>query len=162
MSMIGYYFPADDDMVRKLMEGDSGEFMFQGEHEDDLMCIDKSWHAIHYTLTGEVWEVPEDNILAQLILGGEPVNEEDMGYGPARLLPKEVVSQLAEAMNGLDEAAFREKFNMKDMVENEVYPVMEDEDEELFFRYVWENFDALKEFFEETAKKGFHVITFLG
>ena len=162
MSMIGYYFPADDDMVRKLMEGDSGEFMFHGEHEDDLMCIDKSWHAIHYTLTGEVWEVPEDNILAQLILGGEPVNEEDMGYGPARLLPKEVVLQLSEAMKGWDEAAFREKFNMKDMVENEVYPVMEDEDEELFFQYVWENFDALKEFFNETAKKGLHVITFLG
>ena len=162
MSMIGYYFPADDDMVRKLKEGDSGEFMFRGEHENDLVCIDKSWHAIHYTLTGEVWEVPEDNILAQLILGGEPVNEEDMGYGPARLLPKEVVSQLAEAMNGLDEAAFREKFIMKDIAKNEVYPIMENEDEELFFNYVWENFDALKEFFDETAKKGLHVITFLG
>ena len=162
MSMIGYYFPADDDMVRKLAEGESGGFMFSEEHQKELMSIDKSWHAIHYTLTGEVWEVPEDNVLAQLVLGGAPVNEEDMGYGPARLLPKEVVSLLAEAMKEWDESAFREKFNMKDMVKNDVYPVMHDEDEESFFQYVWENFAALKEFFEETAQKEFHVITFIG
>ncbi|MBD5458342.1 MAG: DUF1877 family protein, partial [Lachnospiraceae bacterium] len=98
MSMIGYYFPADDDMVQRMKEGGSGELMFGEEHRDELFSIDKAWHAIHYVLTGEVWEVPEDNILAQLILGGEPVNDEDMGYGPARLISKETVSGLSVAM----------------------------------------------------------------
>lgn len=162
MSMIGYYFAADDIMVRKLQEGASGEFMFSEEHRDRLVSIDKAWHAIHYILTGEIWEIPEDNILANLVLGGEPVNDDDMGYGPARLLSKEMVSQLSNAMKDWDEAAFRAKFDKNVMVENEIYPMMEDEDEEIFFQYVWENFDALKQFFKETAEKGLNMIVFLG
>lgn len=63
MSMIGYYFPADDDMVQRLKEGGSGELIFS---------------------------------------------------------------------------------------------------EELFFQYVWEYFDALKQFFKKTAEKGLHMLTFLG
>lgn len=162
MSMIGYYFPADDDMVQKLKEGGSGELIFSEEHQDDLVSIDKAWHAIHYILTGEVWEIPENNILAQLILGGEPVNDEDMGYGPVRLIPKETVSRLSDAMDEWDMERFQAKFDIKDMIENEIYPVMSDEDEELFFQYVWEYFEALKQFFRETAEKGLHMLTFLG
>lgn len=162
MSMIGYYFPADDDMVQSMKEGGSGELMFGEKHQDELFSIDKAWHAIHYVLTGEVWEVPEDNILAQLILGGEPVNDEDMGYGPARLISKETVSGLSVAMDEWDMEGFRAKFDIRDMAENEIYPVMSDEDEELFFQYVWENFDALKQFFRETTQKGLNILTFLG
>lgn len=162
MSMIGYYFPADDDMVQSMKAGGSGELMFGEAHQDELVSIDKAWHAIHYVLTGEVWEVPENNILAQLILGGEPVNDEDMGYGPARLIPKETVSRLSTAMDEWDMEKFRAKFDIKDMIENEIYPVMSDEDEEIFFQYVWENFDALKQFFKETAEKGLNMLTFLG
>ena len=57
---------------------------------------------------------------------------------------------------------FRARFDIKDMIENEIYPVMSDEDEEIFFQYVWENFDALKQFFKETAEKGLNMLTFLG
>ncbi|MDE7342093.1 MAG: YfbM family protein [Lachnospiraceae bacterium] len=162
MSMIGYYFPADDDMVQSMKAGSAGELMFGEEHQDELVSIDKAWHAIHYVLTGEVWEVPEDNILAQLILGGEPVNDEDMGYGPARLIPKEIVSRLSTAMEEWDMEKFRARFDIKDMTKNEIYPVMSDEDEETFFEYVWENFDALKQFFKKTAEKGLNMLTFLG
>jgi len=160
--MIGYYFPADDDMVQRLKEGGSGNLLFSGEHRDELVSIDKAWHAIHYILTGEVWEVPEDDILAQLILGGEPVNDEDMGYGPIRWISKEIVSRLSDAMDEWDMERFRAKFNLKDMAENEIYPIIKDEDEEIFFQYVWENFATLKQFFRETAEKGLNMLTFLG
>lgn len=161
MSMIGYYFAADDDMVRKMQEGASGEFIFSKENKDSLMSVDKAWHAIHYILTGEVWEVPEDNILANLVLGGEPVNDEDTGYGPVRFLDKEIVTQIADAVDVWDETAFRDKFDIKDMAEKQVYPVMDDEDGEIFFRYVWESFAALKQFFKETAQKGLNMLLFL-
>ena len=80
-------------------------------------------NCFSYVLTGEVWEVPEDNILAQLILGGEPVNDEDMGYGPARLIPKEIVSRLSTAMEKWDMEKFRARFDIKDMIENEIYTI---------------------------------------
>ena len=84
-----------------------------------------------------------------------------MGYGPARLIPAETVKLLHEALKPWDEGFFRENFHMQDMIDNEIYPVMSDEDEADFFEYVWANFDELKKFFEEAANAGENVIAFL-
>lgn len=162
MGMICYYYQADDVTVHKLKKGESAGFLFEPENEYNLCCVDKAWHAIHYTLTGEIWEISEDNILGQLVLGGVPVNDEDMGYGPMRLLDKGIVSQIADALEKWDETAFREKFNLKDMAENGVYPIMDGEDEEQFLQYVWDNMDALKAFFNDAARKDQNILTFIG
>ena len=161
MGMICYYFQADDIMVHKLKKGESTGFMFEPENKDNQCCIDKAWHAIHYTLTGEVWEVSKGDILGQLVLGGVPVNDEDMGYGPMRLLDKGIVSQIADAMDEWDATAFREKFNLKDMAENDVYPVMDEENEEVFFDYVWKSLDALKQFFKDAVQKDQNILTLI-
>ena len=161
MSMIGYYLDADADTVLKLQEGNAAGLLFGESNEDNLVCIDKAWHAIHYIVTGCVWDIPDDNILGQLILGGEPVSDEDMGYGPARLIPAETVSQIDKALEPWDENRFRENFHMQDMIDNEIYPVMSDENEADFFEYIWASFDELKKFFSKTAAAGKNVITFL-
>lgn len=161
MGMVCYYFQADDIMVHKLKKGESTGFMFEPENKDSQCCIDKAWHAIHYTLTGEVWGDSKGDILGQLVLGGVPVNDEDMGYGPMRLLDKGIVSQIADAMDEWDETAFREKFNLKDMAENDVYPVMDEENEEVFFDYVWKSLDALKQFFKDAVQKDQNILTII-
>ena len=162
MSMIGYFLKADDLLVRQIEDGNAGEILFGEEEEQELLCIDKAWHAIHYVLTGCVWDIPDDNILGQMILGGEPVSDEDFGYGPARLIPKEIVAQIADALKEWDEAAFRDKFCIEDLISNEIYPVTSNEDGELFAEYVWENFAELKKYFETAAKDGESMVTFLG
>ncbi len=162
MSMIGYFLRADEDTTQKIRIGEGSQFLFGNDDSDSLLCIDKAWHAIHFIVTGCVWDIPEDEPLGQLVLGGTPINDEDMGYGPARLIPKETVAQLSESLEKWDEASFRENFRMQDMISHEVYPVMSDEDEELFFEYVWENFDELKKFYKTAAQEGQNVIAFLG
>ena len=161
MGMVCCYFQADDIMVHKIKQGENMNLMLDPENKDSQCCIDKAWHAIHYTLTGEAWEVSQDNILSQLVLGGVPVNDEDMGYGPMRLLDKSIVSQIAEALEEWDETAFREKFNSQAMEENEVYSVMEEENEEPFFQYVWASMDALKAFFKDAARKNQNMLTLI-
>lgn len=161
MSMIGYYLRADEDTVRTLREGDGFGLLFGNENNEKLTCIDKAWHAIHYIVTGCVWEIPDDNPLGQLVLGGEPINDEDIGYGPARLIPPETVKLLNDALAAWDEAYFRENFHMQDMIDNEIYPVISDENETDFFEYIWENFDELKKFFGAAAENGENVIAFL-
>ena len=54
MSMIGYFYQADDATVQKLREGSDAEFIFEEENEDNMLDIDKAWHAIHFILTGEL------------------------------------------------------------------------------------------------------------
>ena len=161
MSMIGYYYQTDDITVQKLREGADAEFMFEGKNEENMLCIDKAWHAIHFTLTGEEWEVSEDEPISQAVLGGEPVNDEDMGYGPMRLIPKELVTKIADELEEMDKAVFQSKFNLKDMVEKQIYPVMDDEDEEQFFEYVWELFAELKKFYKDASEKNRNVLAFI-
>lgn len=162
MSMIGYYLRADEDTTKKIAESQGNGLLF-GENDDDrFLCIDKAWHAIHYIVTGCVWEIPENEPLGQLVLGGIPINDKDMGYGPARLISVETVAQLSEALEKWDEALFRENFHLQDMAENEIYPVVAGEDEALFFEYIWEYFKELQTFFKAAARDGQNVITFLG
>ena len=50
--------------------------------------LDKAWHGIHFLLTGSAWEGEEP--LCYLLAGGQEVGDEDVGYGPARVLrPRE-------------------------------------------------------------------------
>ena len=158
MGMIGCYIRMDDETVKELQNG--AELDISGS-DDNTLDIDKSWHAIHFVLSGEVWEIDEDNLLSQVVLGGSPVNDDDMGYGPARLLEKDLVKKLADALMSWDEKAFRHNFSMADMVENHVYPVMDDENEEQFFQYVWSNFKEVKTFFRQAADHGQNIISFI-
>ncbi len=162
MGMIGYYFRADDDIVQKLKEG-SGEILFDERNNDRLLCVDKAWHAIHYVLTDEAWGTTEKTE-SHLVMGGEPVNDEDVGYGPARLIEKDKVKLIAAALNAWDEAAFRKNFCLEDMVAAEIYPVMDDvsdEAEKEFFQYVWEIFSDLKKWIQEVAAADENVVTFV-
>ena len=161
MGMIGYFFKTNDETLEKIRGGSTAEIVFQEDVKDSLLDIDKTWHAIHFILTGRKYDGEEGNILSQLIFGESPVNDDDLGYGPAMLNPKETVAQIADALNGWEKEDFRAKFHIQDMIENEIYPVMEDEEEEEFFTYVWEYFVLLKEFYQQAAGEGLHVLKFI-
>ena len=160
MGMTCYYFRTDEDTIWKIREGNMG-IIYEEENKDNLLDIDKSWHAIHFTLTGCAYGGEEDDILSNLVFGGEPVNEEDMGYGPARLFTKEKTALLSEALKKWDKTAFCKNFNVADMLEHDIYPVMSGEDDVDFFTYVWACFDAVKEFFQKAAEEGQSVLTFI-
>ena len=76
MGMIGCYIRMDDENVKELQNG--AQLDISGS-DDNTLDIDKSWHAIHFVLSGEVWEIDEDNLLSQVVLGGSPVNDYYMG-----------------------------------------------------------------------------------
>lgn len=162
MSMIGYFFMADDELVEKIGQGNPGEIIFDDAYSENMIDVDKTWHAIHFILSGNAYESDDDNVLSQLVLGGPPINEEDLGYGPALLLDKNLVAQIAEALNAWDETLFQKKFNFKNMIANDIYPIIDGEDENDFYTYVWEYFQILKTFILKAAQKGQNVITFIG
>ena len=101
------------------------------------------------------------NVFSLLVVGGAPVNEEDLGYGPALLLDKNLVKQIAEALHAWDETLFREKFDFNNMIANDIYPIIDGEDENDFYDYVWGYFNNLKTFIIESAEEGVNVITFI-
>ena len=165
MSMIGNYYMTDRETVEKIQAGELAvEDLIYGEDdnvdEECLLDIDKTWYAIHFTLTGEIDEADE-SILTKVVFSANPINDEDVGYGPVSLIGEEEVKEIDKELKNISQADFRSKFNLKDMIENEIYPVMEGEDESEFFEYVWVHFEALKNFFSKAASQNKCILFYI-
>ena len=111
-------------------------------------------------LSGEAWECTDDP-LSKAILGGKPVNDEDMGYGPALLLPAEEVHAIHNALKTVSDEWFRKRFSIDEMLANEIYPVIDEHDEEEFFEYVYTYFKKMVAFYEAADKENQAILFFL-
>ena len=159
MGMIGYFYRADAAEVERL-RADTAP-LWEDAADGKLLDVDKSWHVIHYVLTGSAWETCPDDPLSQLVLGGEALREEDLGYGPARVLDAVTVRQIADALKSWDQPHFRASFDMKSMLEDNIYPLMDDEDEETLFDYTWHYFELLKTFLHNAAERGDCILSYV-
>ena len=126
MSMIGNFLLVDDATIRRLLEAPEGihelleQRVYEADPPTDHVDADKSWHALHFLLTGTDWggEPPLDFIVA----GGTPVGEEDVGYGPARALRAPEVVALGEALRSIEPHTLIGRFDGAKMDKLEIYP----------------------------------------
>ena len=88
-----------------------------------IVELDKMWNAVHWLLTGTSMS-PEG--LGRILLGGSEVGD-DVGYGPARLVGPDEVKQLAQKLEGLDEAVLAARWDPSAMTAARVYPQVWDE-----------------------------------
>jgi hypothetical protein len=94
--------------------------------EGDIIDLDKSWHGIHYLLTGTVWEgEPPLNFLIQ---GGREVGDEEVGLAPPRVLTAAETREVAEALAAVSDEELRARFNPGEMMRLEIYPEIWDRD----------------------------------
>jgi hypothetical protein len=80
--------------------------------------LDKSWHGLHYLLTGTAWDGAPPFSLA--ILGGAEIGE-DTGYGPPRYLTPEEVRAVAGALHRTPHESFLARFDPAAMNAAEIY-----------------------------------------
>lgn len=125
---------------------------------DEAADIDKAWHAIHFMLTGQLYG--GDGPLAQAVLGGVPIGDDDVGYGPARGLSAADVQEVATALELLSKSDLRAKFNTEALSEAEIYPEIWDEGDEAL-DYVLDNFLELQRFYKDAAAKDMAAILFI-
>ncbi len=93
--------------------------------QGDGVSLEKSWHGLHFALTGSAWGGdPPLNFLAG---GGDPVGDEDLGYGPARLLLPDQVELLSSALGGITDEEFARRFDLSALEREGVYPQIWDE-----------------------------------
>jgi len=65
--------------------------------------LEKSWHSLHFLLSGKVWETGDDPI-EKAILGGVEISDTEsvMGYGPVRYLEPGEVEEITAALESYD------------------------------------------------------------
>jgi hypothetical protein len=96
--------------------------------EGDLGDLDKSWHGIHYLLTGTAGE--SGTLLEFLVAGGTTVGDEDMAYGPPRVFTSAETRAIAAALAAVTDEDLRSRFSPEAMMRAEIYPEIWDRDPE--------------------------------
>ncbi len=147
MGMIGNYIAVDSELIEKIV---CGELQLEEVNPDGYpsLDIDKSWQAILFTLCGEIFngELPLGYVVP--LMKDQALDFQE--YGAFYVYPKQV-ALAADALKEISEADLRKQYNFEGMVSEAVYPVMEDEDEEEFFTYMFTHYTELRSFFETAA-----------
>lgn len=143
---------ADESVVDLLLYGDLDDD--DAEMPEPELDLGKSWHGIHYLLTGTVWQVGEGAGAA--ILGGVEIGE-DGGYGRPRLLDPDAVQAVATGLDTLDVATLRARCDPDAMTAAEIYPqawtnVADD------FAFLMSHVADLRRFYHSAATNGQAVL----
>jgi hypothetical protein len=121
---------------------------------EEGLSLDKSWHALHYLLTGHAEEAPPP--LGNAILGGTELGE-DMGYGPARFLTPEEVRATSNALNKLSADDLAGRCDLPTMIAAEIYACREEGDLGLAQEY----FSELVRYYADAATRGNAMLLYL-
>ena len=124
-----------------------------------LLDIDKSWHIIHFLLTGESWG--GEGAAASAILGGTDLPDTDAGYGPFRYLTAAEVKQVAEALAGIASGELWSRLDPDKTEAAEVYPGRWGDDGEVERTYVIQNYEALRAFYARASTESHAVLLYL-
>ena len=105
------------------------------------VSLEKSWHGLHYLLTGEVWQ--GQGPLAFLLAGGKQVGDDD--DSPLRWFTPEETIEIDRALSAVTDDKLWSRFDADEMASQDIYPGIWDEgQEELREEYV-DYFHGLKE-----------------
>jgi len=127
--------------------------------DDDEVDLDKSWHIVHYLLTGSDNATDSPfNILAD---ERDKLAEIDLGHGPPFVVHPEAVSRFATAAAEISDEQFLSRLRPSEMPLDSLYlgdAVRKDPDE--MGEYAVENFHFLRAFAQAAADAGDAVITY--
>jgi hypothetical protein len=131
------------------------------EGEGELSDLDKSWHGIHYLLTGSADEggAPLDFLVA----GGREVGDEDVGYGPPRAFSAAETRAIAAALAAVTDEELRARFAPEAMMRAEIYPEIWDRDpkEDDTLGYLMEYVAVLRDAIATVTSRGHGLLVVL-
>ena len=129
----------------------------EGE-DDDQLDLDKAWDGLNFLFTGMAEGREEPGCF--LLFGGEEIGDED--DGPARVLRPAQVSQFAAFLAELSHEELARRYDPERMTALGIYPeviwMRPTAPGESRFDYLFEYFEALRDFVTETAKRGESLI----
>jgi hypothetical protein len=118
------------------------------------LSLEKSWHSLHYLLTGSAGET--NLTLGKTILGGKELGP-DIGYGPARFLEPPEVKEVATALKEVSEVELEKRFDLPAMLAANVYACRDESELKLAQHY----FAQVVRYYSEAAHRGRAMLLYL-
>jgi len=110
--------------------------------------IGKAWHAIHFLLTGDLWDTSLPG--GRAVLGGTEIGE-DGGYGPKRFLLPEEVSAVDAELADVSREDLTKRFDQ--IPGADIYPHGWDGNSEEL-EWVLREFDSLRRYYANAKARG--------
>jgi hypothetical protein len=140
------------DQIIQAIESSGAFPALQGLSERGL-TLEKSWHTLHYLLTGSSREAK--TTLGMTIRGRE--FGPDVGYGPARYLDPADVAKVAQALAKVSNDDLARRFDLQAMIAARVYACGDESELKLAQRY----FAMVVRYYTEAAARGDAMILFI-
>ena len=158
MGMLGNYIAVDEEELKHIRSGKEDVFDINPE-DYPALDIDKSWQAVHYLLCGSIddGEPPMGYVVP---IRDENFIESGMEFG-AFFADAGQVREAAEYLDSLGDDELKCMFDFGAMLRDEVYPIMDEDDEDGFFEYLCGYIGKIKKFYKETAKRRGAVIFYV-
>lgn len=121
---------------------------------EEGLTLEKSWHCLHYLLTGTARETK--SVLGKAILGGTEIGP-DMGYGPARYLEPNEVKKVAKSLKTVSTKDLASRFNLKAMKAAKIYACRDEGELKLAQDY----FTQVCTYYEEAAARNDAMLLYL-
>ncbi len=155
MSMIGYFLSVDDKTLTAIQNGEE-PIPENAKAGFETLDIDKTWHSIHYLLCKRADEGEPPMGYVVPLRASNAINCE-MEYG-AFYLTATQVQAACDYLCTLDDDTVKQMYNFQDMVKNNIYPIIPNENENDFYEYMSSYLFELKDFYKRTAQKKQAVI----
>jgi hypothetical protein len=121
---------------------------------EEGLTLEKSWHCLHYLLTGTAGET--DSVLGKAILGGREIGP-DVGYGPARYLEPNEVKKVAKSLKTVSKKDLVSRFDLKAMKAAKIYACRDERELQLAQDY----FTRVCNYYDEAAARGDAMLLYL-
>lgn len=154
MSMIFQLFAIPDSTAVDLMATPAKirSVLASLDDADSGLSLEKSWHGLHYLLTGD--SMLGDPPLNFLLADGNTVGDEDVGYGPARIVDSRSVSSIDQALAAFTDADFEARLDLQAMDAAQIYPNIWGEPRDQLKQEYTGYLDALKAYVHQTSATG--------
>ena len=159
--MIGNLRPASDSEIDHLLANPSEitRFLYGAEADGrERVVLNKAWHAIHFALNGS--RLGGEEPLNFLVSEGTPVGEVDVGFGPARVLTSQQVSQLARALATIEPDEVARRIDLRTFDQEVIYPGNWQRNG-IGVDYVLANYRDMRELFVRVAEKGDGLVLYI-
>ena len=156
--MIGNYIAVENSVLQQIIDGNKAILEIETNQEQTL-DIDKSWQALHYLLCKNI-DNGEPPIGYVVPLLDDNVIESEQDFGAFYITPEQVKAA-SNFLNVLNEDTIKKMYDFKMMQKEELYPLVEDDDENEFYEYIFLYLMELKQYFMQTAKQGYAIVFYI-
>nr|WP_296466470.1 YfbM family protein [uncultured Acetatifactor sp.] len=160
MGLIGIYIAIENFLLSQIINGEKSILEI-----DPTQCqpldVDKSWQAIHYLLCKDIENgKPPMGYVVPIRDDNELDCELDFG---AFYITAQQVKEATNFLNLLDDNVLENMYDFKSMQQNAVYPLHgkgNEMDTGGFYEYIYSYLIKLREYFNQTAEKGYAIILY--